>query len=370
MAPRHAAKADRRRRVRLSIVGCVVVLVAAAAVTFALLPSTINAPSAGAATHGPLQVRTITPTGTVVSPDAPLRVLFNNPLAASSPMPTIAPAVAGSWARLSASELSFRANAPMTPGTSYVLTVPATMESADGTVLHTAVSRHFTIAMGSTLRLNQVLAELGYLPLRFVPTGPFHPTSTAVQRGTFTWRWSNVPQGLTSLWQPNTYTVITKGAIVQFENDHNLPTDGVASPAIWDDLLHAVAAHEHDVATYNYVDVSQTLPETLTLYVNMKPIFTTLVNTGIASRPTAFGTYTVYERFISTTMTGTNPDGSHYSDPGIPWVSYFNGGDALHGFIRSSYGWPQSLGCVEMPFASAHAVFPYTPLGTLVTVRP
>ena len=176
MAPRHAAKADRRRRVRLSILGCVVVLVAAAAVTFALLPSTINAPSAGAATHGPLQVRAITPTGTVVSPDAPLRVLFNNPLAAASPMPTIAPAVAGSWAHLSANELSFRANAPMTPGTSYVVTVPATTESADGTVLHTrgaaVASRSRWAPRCASTRCSQ---ELGYLPLRFVPTGVFHP---------------------------------------------------------------------------------------------------------------------------------------------------------------------------------------------------
>ena len=217
MAPRHAAAADRRRRVRLTVAGCVVLVVAAAAVTFALLPTTINAPSAGAAVHGPLQVRTITPTGTVVSPDAPLRVVFNNPLAATSPMPTIAPAVAGSWARLSANEVSFRASAPMTPGTSYVLTVPSTTSDADGTTLHTAVTRRFIIAMGSTLRLNQVLAELGYLPVRFVPTGPFHPTSTAVQRGTFTWRWADVPPGLSSQWQPSSFTVITRGALMAFE---------------------------------------------------------------------------------------------------------------------------------------------------------
>jgi lipoprotein-anchoring transpeptidase ErfK/SrfK len=67
-------------------------------------------------------------------------------------------------------------------------------------------------------------------------------------------------------------------------------------------------------------------------------------------------------------MSGTNPDGSTYSDPGIPWVSYFNGGDALHGFIRASYGFPQSLGCVEMPYATAGEVFPYTPIGTIVHV--
>ena len=57
------------------------------------------------------------------------------------------------------------------------------------------------------------------------------------------------------------------------------------------------------------------------------------------------------------------------SDPGIPWVSYFNGGDALHGFVRASYGFPQSDGCVEMPIANAQTVFPLTPLGTLVTVQ-
>ena len=369
MAPRHAAPADRRRRVRLTLAGCAVLLVAAAAVTFALLPTTINAPSAGAAVHGPLLVRTITPAGNVVSPDAPLRVVFNNPLSVDSPMPTIAPAVAGSWARLSASELSFRAAAPMAPGTSYTLTVPATTSDAAGTVLHTQVTHRFTVAMGSTLRLNQVLAELGYLPLRFVPTGPIHLTSTAVQRGTFTWRWPDVPTGLSSQWQPASFTVLTKGALMAFESDHNLTTDGVASPQVWDALLRAVAAHDLDKATYNYVDVNQALPETLTLYVDMRPIYHTLVNTGIASRPTAFGTYPVYLRFITTTMTGTNPDGSHYSDPGIKWISYFHGGDALHGFPRGSYGTPQSVGCVEMPDDVAGRVWPYTPIGTLVDVH-
>ena len=67
-------------------------------------------------------------------------------------------------------------------------------------------------------------------------------------------------------------------------------------------------------------------------------------------------------------MSGKNPDGSTYHDPGIPDVSYFNGGDAIHGFSRSSYGSPQSLGCVELPFPAAAAVFPLTPIGTLVTV--
>jgi lipoprotein-anchoring transpeptidase ErfK/SrfK len=93
-----------------------------------------------------------------------------------------------------------------------------------------------------------------------------------------------------------------------------------------------------------------------------------LVNTGISSAPTVTGTFPTFTHLRVTTMSGTNPDGSHYSDPGIPYTSYFNGGDALHGFIRASYGSPQSLGCVEMPFSEAGRVFQYTPIGTLVHV--
>jgi len=52
-----------------------------------------------------------------------------------------------------------------------------------------------------------------------------------------------------------------------------------------------------------------------------KTVFTTAVNTGIPAAPTATGTYPVFEHLTSTTMSGTNPDGSHYSDPGIPDVS-------------------------------------------------
>jgi hypothetical protein len=109
--------------------------------------------------------------------------------------------------------------------------------------------------------------------------------------------------------------------------------------------------------------VSQVQPEKLKLYVNGRHIYTSFVNTGVSSAPTQSGTYPVYLRYTVTTMSGTEPDGKTYHDPGIPWVSYFHGGDALHGFLRSQYGYPQSLGCVEMPFANAKIVWPYTPIG-------
>jgi lipoprotein-anchoring transpeptidase ErfK/SrfK len=99
-------------------------------------------------------------------------------------------------------------------------------------------------------------------------------------------------------------------------------------------------------------------------------ILTARVNTGVPQAPTPYGTHAVFEHIPVGTMTGENPDGSHYNDPGIRWISYFNGGEAIHGFNRATYGFPQSVGCVEAPIATAAQIYPYTPVGTLVTIAP
>jgi peptidoglycan hydrolase-like protein with peptidoglycan-binding domain len=243
--------------------------------------------------------------------------------------------------------------------------------ATDGQRLGATVTVGFSVAAGSTLRLQQLLAQLGFLPVAFSPaTQPTSPAQEAdVQQGTFVWRWAGLPASLTSLWVPGTYGVITKGAVMRFETTHTMAIDGIAGPKVWTALLAAAAAAQADPDPYDYVDVTKTLPETVHVYENGAVAYTTLANTGVAAVPTATGTFTVYEHLTSATMTGTNPTGSHYVDPGIPWVSYFNGGDALHGYVRASYGFPQSDGCVEMPPANAGVVFPLTPLGTLVTVQ-
>jgi hypothetical protein len=156
---------------------------------------------------------------------------------------------------------------------------------------------------------------------------------------------------------------------MRFQYVHNLTTTGQMNTSTWQTLTNAVVRHQSDPNPYDYVYVSKKLPESVTLYENGKKRFSTLANTGITAAPTENGTYPVYLRFTVTTMSGFLPDGTAYDDPGIPWVSYFHGGDALHGFIRSSYGYPQSLGCVEMPFADAAVLWPHTPIGTLVTVQ-
>jgi lipoprotein-anchoring transpeptidase ErfK/SrfK len=166
-----------------------------------------------------------------------------------------------------------------------------------------------------------------------------------------------------------TNNVVLQGALMNFQLVHNLATTGSMNPTTWHELVSAAIKHQVDPRSYNYVYVRQTLPQLLRLYTNGKITYETYVNTGISAAPTQAGTYPVYVRYLVTTMSGVNPNGQAYSDPGIPWVSYFHGGDALHGFLRSQYGYPQSLGCVEMTFAHAAILFPHTPIGTLVTVQ-
>ncbi len=333
-----------------------------------------QAAATSAAPPPALTVASVSPTGANVAAGSTVTVQFSTDLAPNSPMPTLNPPVAGGWAVLSPSLLEYQASGPLVPGTTETVTVPggpSGVIGSEGQHLTQTVTSQFSVAPGSILRLQQLLAELGYLPLTFTPASPLtSPTQEGNdQVGSFTWRWPDQPLSLLTLWTPGTNNVITQGAVMNFESQNNLKTDGVAGPQVWTDLLADVQSGKGDALPWDYVLVSQSLPESATVYKDGVAVYSTPVNTGVPGATTENGTFPVYARYTVTTMSGTNPDGSHYVDPGIPWVSYFNGGDALHGFPRASYGFPQSDGCVEMPISNAATVFPLTPLGTLVTVQ-
>jgi peptidoglycan hydrolase-like protein with peptidoglycan-binding domain len=232
------------------------------------------------------------------------------------------------------------------------------------------------VAAGSTLRLQELLARAGYLPLRWrpatdPPSTPAAEISAAVSppNGHFSWRYAQTPASLRTLWKPGQWNVVTQGAVMRFQQEHGLATDGVPGPLVWRTLLRDDLTGRRSSAGYSYVFVHETIPQSLSLWHNGRVILTSPGNTGIAQAPTAPGTWPVFEHIPVGTMSGTNPDGSHYNDPGIKWISYFHGGDALHAFPRASFGTPQSLGCVELPEDAAAQVWPYTPIGTLVTIE-
>ena len=312
-----------------------------------------------------------------LAPAGRLTLTFSEPVAdvLGSALPRVRPHVPGRWLTLDAHTLAFQPSGlGFGLGTLVRVSFPQAVHLAGRA---TAVSTlRWQVPQGSTLRLQQLLAELGYLPVSWKPKGA-EPGSLAAQlaaaisppTGSFTWRYPNVPGELRELWSVGQPNQVTRGAVMMFEDTHDLTVDGLAGPSVWAALIADRRAGKRRAEGYSYVFVHRNLPQSLNLWHNGHVILTSPGNTGVPSAPTELGTFPVFEHILSGTMSGTNPDGSHYNDPGIRYISYFNGGDALHAFNRASFGTPQSLGCVELPLAAAAKVWPYTPIGTLVTIE-
>jgi peptidoglycan hydrolase-like protein with peptidoglycan-binding domain len=338
--------------------------------------------TAHAAPLPPLRVVSISPAGGDRGVDGVgnITVTYNQPLPAGAPLPVLSPEIAGSWQRAGNTAVftpatGFPARTRVKVSAAVAATTAASDSDSHG---NPAPAASFTTGSYSTLRLQEILAQLGYLPLRWTPAvGAAVPTGNAAAQlaaayaappGSFRWARHGYPSSLYSFWSPGKPNTLDVGAITGFEADHGLAPDGVAGRAFWSALLVAAAKGERNAHGYSYAIASESVPETLTIWHNGREVFSSLANTGISVRPTGLGTFPVYEKMPFQIMTGTNPDGSHYADP-VYWVSYFEGGDAVHYFDRGSYGWPQSLGCVELPYSAAKRAYPYLPYGTLVTVE-
>jgi hypothetical protein len=325
---------------------------------------------------------TIPTAGAPISPYTAIRLTFSKPVseALGSSRPSLSPSTPGHWRETDSHTLVFTPSGfGAALGSQLHVQLPREVAVTTGTEsgLHTISQIEWTVPSGSTLRLQQLLAEEGYLPVDWQPSGaavartPGAEAQAAVDppSGSFSWRYQDTPRQLQGMWTPGQANTITRGAIMKYENIHGITVDGLAGPTVWHMLLSDAIADKRLSSGYTYVYVHREIPETLTLWHDGHTVLTSAANTGISGAETELGTFPVFEHIPEGTMSGTNPDGSHYEDPGIKWISYFNGGDALHNFDRSSFGTPQSLGCVELPLAAAAAVWPYTPIGTLVTIE-
>jgi lipoprotein-anchoring transpeptidase ErfK/SrfK len=334
---------------------------------------------------GPLRVVSVSPgESRHVNGGAPIKVTFSSALSPASPLPSLSPKVAGSW-QVSGGTATFTPSVGYQPGTTVTLKIPGGQSGIVGAAksagtLAAGETVRFTTGAFSAVRLQQLLTELGYLPLTWTPadstTAPVPDGDANAQlsaaydppAGSFAFK-GGYPAQLTSQWRAGKDNMLDAGAIRAFENNQGLTMDGVAGGAVWADLFKAVAKHQANPNGYSYALATQgSSNESLQVWHDGKRILNTPANTGIPASPTADGTFPVYERLQFQIMQGTNPDGSKYADP-VSWISYFDGGDAVHGFYRYSYGWYQSLGCVELPPTTAQYIWPYLTYGTLVTVR-
>src|SRR3984885_8279203 len=92
-----------------------------------------------------------------------ITVTFNQPLPASAPLPRLSPAVAGAWQREGDTAV-FTPQPGIPAGTRETVMV----STGDGPV-RSEQKFSFTTAAYSTLRLQELLAQLGYLPMSWAP---------------------------------------------------------------------------------------------------------------------------------------------------------------------------------------------------------
>lgn len=340
--------------------------------------SSLGGSNLGGLTHPRILTRIVSTspqhTGLVSDGTAALVVRLTGPRAHGSPRPRIEPTVSGSWTDEGNAEV-FTPDATIPPCRWYALVVPAGTAAEGQAPLPHGHSEAFHARCPSTTGLQRTLARLGYLPDALSTAGQTAAASSpgslreaAKQAfdssgGRLRARFSGAPA-----LAPGQMDEVTTGALMAFQSDHNLNPDGSAGATTWAKLLDAAASGLRTPKPYTWVTVSKEGTETLAVHRNGHVVLSSPTNTGVSGATTPSGAFPIFERFTSTTMTGTNPDGSHYSDPGVPWVNYFTGGDAVHGFDRGSYGSPQSNGCVELPPSTAAKVYPMLAVGDLVVV--
>ena len=311
-------------------------------------------------------------------PTDAIEITFSQPVAdlLGNGHPTLTPATAGRWSTVDSHTIAFQpSGAGFGLGARVEVTLPRPVDVIAGAKTVAGATLSWQVPVGSTLRLQQLLAGLGYLPLSWRASAADVPKTAAAQNeaaiqppaGAFTWRYP-LPAPLRALWSPGNWTTMMQGAVMAFQSDHHLVVDGLAGPRVWHALIGDALAGKSGEGGYSYVLVHRDVPQRLELWHDGAIVLKAKVNTGVPAAPTPLGTHPVFEHIPVGTMSGRNPDGSHYRDPGILWISYFNHGEAIHGFDRATYGFPQSVGCVEVPNATARQIWPYTPIGTLVTI--
>ncbi|MGO9322712.1 MAG: L,D-transpeptidase family protein [Solirubrobacteraceae bacterium] len=305
----------------------------------------------------------------------PLAVTLSAPVSPTSPPPSISPKVAGTWSIVGDADV-FTPVSTLQPCSRYALTVWARTSSTGHANLGRRQTIGLRVACPPLAGLQQALARLGYLGAKLHPRYVVHIASGAETRREAAEHAFHPPRGALAPDPSGAPSVAmgnldetTRGALEVYQADRGLQATGEPDSATWASLLYDETNDRRDRQPYTWVSVSESLPETLDVHRGHHVVFTTPVNTGVPGAETAQGIFPIYARYVSTTMSGEDVDGTKYVVPDVPWVNYFNGGDAVHGYPRASYGFPQSNGCVELPIEAAHTVFGMLAIGDIVEVR-
>jgi hypothetical protein len=217
------------------------------------------------------------------------------------------------------------------------------------------------------------LYKMGYLPF-YIEEQTKTDASAKNPYYTLVWDANDVPPKLMQLVEDkknNLFSksnILYKSAMLRFAEEYKIKFNFLNTSLSSILLKEAYKSGFKTKKPFVWVYVDQHIPQKVYAWQNGKFVFESPVNTGVMGT-TNVGTYMVYLRFKKTEMKGTFPGSDKtYDDPDVPWVNYFYKGEALHGFPRKRYGYPQSAGCVELPIQNAKELYKILYKYAVVTV--
>lgn len=219
--------------------------------------------------------------GTPIKPDTPISLTFSKTVqdALGNAKPSLTPATPGSWETLNSHTVVFKPTGyGYGIGVSVGVALPSGVRLLGAQGAGSSSRAAWTVPPGTTMRLQQLLASLGYLPVRFNESGSAPALTARAQEaaaikppaGSYSWRYSATPSALRAAWQPGSSGTITRGALMAFENDHGITADGVVGPTVWHALIDARLAGHGSSFGYSFVSVS-TSSESLNLCTTVTP---------------------------------------------------------------------------------------------------
>lgn len=98
--------------------------------------------------------------------------------------------------------------------------------------------------------------------------------------------------------------------------------------------------------------------QSLVAYEDERPVFATLISTGLPGTETNEGVFTVWARLDRDGMSGATGAPTAYALQSVPWTMYFDGGISLHGtYWHDTFGYRRSRGCVNLSISDANWVY-------------
>jgi len=98
--------------------------------------------------------------------------------------------------------------------------------------------------------------------------------------------------------------------------------------------------------------------QVLIAYEGTRPIFATLISSGLPRWPTYEGLFHIYYRQTREFMSWGQVGDDFYALEEVPWTMFFDEGRALHGaYWHDGFGYRRSHGCVNMSITDAHWLY-------------